>query len=256
MAEQSSTAVAFRALIILICLILITVAAFWGGSFPAVVKAIQNGRLPSLEDFRGPTGPRSSQATEAPRFRPLSTTDSPQAIDSKAFGFSSPAGCPGPVPQNEMARSPVVTASYNAPINTPPAAEQTLLASFSQDKDVGVGPARRLSPLPPGEGNLIPLDPSPIVGHSDAQAHPSGSAGNSLPSDQFKYVQDRLRQMGATYYVLETCGDEKREFRFYCRMSIGGNPRVTKPFWCFNSDPLKAMTEVLKQIEDWQSGGG
>ena len=31
-------------------------------------------------------------------------------------------------------------------------------------------------------------------------------------------------------------------------MSIGGNPRVTKPFWCVDSDPLKAMTKVLKQV--------
>ena len=49
-----------------------------------------------------------------------------------------------------------------------------------------------------------------------------------VASDQFKYIQERLRQLGATYFVLETYGDEKREFRFYCRMSIGGNPRVTQ----------------------------
>ena len=81
-------------------------------------------------------------------------------------------------------------------------------------------------------------------------------SGHLSPSDRFEYVQERLRQLGATYYVLETCGEEKREFRFLCKMSIGGNPRVTKLFWCLDGDPLKAMTEVLNQVEDWQSGGG
>jgi hypothetical protein len=96
------------------------------------------------------------------------------------------------------------------------------------------------------------LDHGAATGHSNDPAEPASSM---TPGDQFKYIQDRLRKLGATYYLLETCGDQKREFRFYCRMSIGGNPRVTKPFWCFDGDPLKAMAQVLRQVEDWQSGG-
>ena len=69
-------------------------------------------------------------------------------------------------------------------------------------------------------------------------------------------VLDRLKKLGATYFLLETYGDEVRQFRFYCRMAIGGNPRVTKHFWCSDSDPLKAMTQVLKQVQDSQVGGG
>ena len=78
MAEQSSTVTAFRALVMLICLILIPVAAFCGSSFPAVVKAIQSGRWPTLADFRGPAGPPASQATEAPRFMPSPAVLSPR----------------------------------------------------------------------------------------------------------------------------------------------------------------------------------
>jgi hypothetical protein len=201
----------------------------------------------------------------------------PQATDPRMLGFSGPAGTygsaplsdrsiadtpmccfpdPGPARQGDAMRSPVVAASYTAPISSPQSTEAGLSTRFPQNKDPGTDPGRGLSRVPTGAGDLLPLVRPVTMGHSDATASPPGPAGSLPPSDQFKYVQDRLRQLGATYFVLETCGDEKRDFRFYCRMSVGGNPRVTQPFWCFDSDPLKAMTQVLKQVEDWQSGGG
>ena len=253
MAEQSSTVVAFRALVMSICLILIPVAAFCGGSFPAVVKAIQSGRWPTLADFRGPLGPPSGQPTEAPRFLPSQATGLPQT-DPKML-VSGPVGAYRPVSQSETTQSPVVAVNYTAPVNTPPN-DQNLPRSFPQSKDLGIAPSQKLSQVPAGTDNLLPLNHFGTAGHSDALASRSGLASSLSPSDQFKYVQDRLRQLGATYFVLETCGDAKHDFRFYCRMSMGGNPRVTKPFWCFDSDPLKAMTGVLKQVEDWQTGGG
>ena len=82
------------------------------------------------------------------------------------------------------------------------------------------------------------------------------TAGNSSPDDQLRYVLERLQKLGATYFVLEPCVDQRAEYRFYCKISRGGNPQVTQPFWCFDRDPLKAMTHVLKQVEEWQSGGG
>ena len=97
------------------------------------------------------------------------------------------------------------------------------------------------------------LDHPETTGHSDAPACPPEPVSSSSPSDRFCHIQDRLRQLGATYYLLETCGDEKGEFRFYCKISVGGNPRVTKGFWCYDNDPMKAMTAVLKQVEDWSS---
>ncbi len=249
MAEQSSTVVAFRAVIMLVCLLLIPVAAFCGGSFPAVVKAIQSGRWPTLADFRGPAGPTPSQTTEAPRFVPPAT-------DAKTLGFSGSApGCYAKFP-SEMAGGPVVAVNYNAPITAPPKTETGPSPVFSADRDPGVGPDRRLAPLPAGANNLLPLDRAETISHFDAPATQPGSAGSSSSDNQLKYVLDRLHQLGVTYFVLEPCGDEKREFRFYCQMSVGGNPRVTKPFWCFDGDPLKAMTRVLSQVENWQNGGG
>lgn len=257
MAEQSSTVVAFRALVMLICLILIPVAAFCGGSFPAVMKAIQSGRWPTLADFRGPAGPPPNPATEAPRFMPTPAAGSLRATDPKTLGFSGPVAGFGPAPRGETAGSPVVSAIYTTPINPHPSMGEPgpVTASF-QDNDPGIDPRRRLSPLPPGTGDLLSPDHLATTGHGDAPACRSGSAGGPSCNDQLKYVLGRLQKLGATYFVLDTYGDEAREFRFYCKMSIGGNPHVTKPFWCFDGDPLKAVTQVLKQVEDWQSGGG
>jgi hypothetical protein len=252
MAEQSSTVVAIRALVMLICLILIPVAAFCGSSFPAVLKAVQSGHWPTLADFRGPSGPPSSQATEAPRFSPQPSGPArpanPRTPGFAGGGFGSLAP--------DRAGSHVMAANYNAPMDTPQQNGPELSTTFPQGKDGGLGPNRGLSPLPAGMGNLLSVDPPATAGHRDGAAATLPPAGGSLPGDQFKHVQDRLRELGATYYLLETCGDQKREFRFYCRMSVGGNPQVTQPFWCFDGDPLKAMTQVLKQVEDWQRGGG
>jgi hypothetical protein len=250
MAEQSSTVVAFRGLVPLVCLILIPVAAFCGGSFPAVVKAIQSGHWPTLADFHSATG--SGQASEAPRFVPPAS-GSALANDPKTTTYPGQAIGFGPAPQFETTRSPVVAVNYNAPINSPPTAQ---LPHFLQDNDTGLGPDRRLSPLPPGADNLVPLDHAATTEHFEAPAGLSGSAGSSSSNNPLKGVLDRLQKLGATYFVLETYGDEIREFRFYCRMSIGGNRQVTRPFWCSDTDPLKAMTQVLKQVEDWQVKGG
>jgi hypothetical protein len=62
--------------------------------------------------------------------------------------------------------------------------------------------------------------------------------------------------MGATYYLLEAWGDQQQQYRFYCRMAIGGDSHVVKPFQCIDNDPLHAMTKVLEEVEAWQKHGG
>lgn len=248
MAEQSSSVVAFRALIILICLVLVPVAAFCGSSYPAVVKAIQSGRWPALADFHNPSGP-ASQATEAPRFLPRDTmpfSPNPASSDPRVGGQGGFA--------IETSRSPVVPISYNAAIGTPVLPDSGRSTSFPQNKDAG-GATQKLFRVS-GEENFLSADRLGVPARFDAPvSHPSTSV-SLPPGDQLNYVLDRLRQLGATYYLLETCGNEKREFRFYCKMAVGGNRGMTQPFWCIDSEPLKAMTAVLQQVQDWQSGGG
>ena len=95
------------------------------------------------------------------------------------------------------------------------------------------------------------------IDSSQSAAGASQFPANGSPNQDatFKLIQERLKRLGATYYLLEAWGDHKDAFRFYCRMPIGGNPQVWRPFQNVDSDPLKAMANVLQQIEDWQKRG-
>jgi hypothetical protein len=73
-------------------------------------------------------------------------------------------------------------------------------------------------------------------------------------ADPFLQIQQRLRQLGATYYLLESWGDRQYLYRFYCKMAIGGNPAHTRQFEATDAEPLRAMAEVLRQVETWRAG--
>ena len=76
-----------------------------------------------------------------------------------------------------------------------------------------------------------------------------------MASDPFHLIQDRLKELGATYYLLESWGTQQQMYRFYCRMAIGGNPNYTHYFESMESDPVQAMLGVLRQVETWHQGG-
>ncbi len=73
-------------------------------------------------------------------------------------------------------------------------------------------------------------------------------------TNPFIAIQDRLRELGASYYLLETWGNRRQFFRFYCQMSMGGNASYTHYFEATNADPMGAMADVLGQVEAWRSG--
>ncbi len=70
--------------------------------------------------------------------------------------------------------------------------------------------------------------------------------------DTFTHIQHRLRELGATYYLLESWGDRRQLYRFYCKMAVGGNPNYTRYFEATDTAPLRAMADVLQQVEAWQ----
>lgn len=76
-----------------------------------------------------------------------------------------------------------------------------------------------------------------------------------LAADQFRAIPERLRQLGATYYLLEAWGNDQQMYRFYCKMAVGGSADYTRYFEASHSDPLQAMQQVLQQVEAWRSGG-
>jgi hypothetical protein len=104
---------------------------------------------------------------------------------------------------------------------------------------------------------------------SDSAAVAKSAAGSALPSEppnsssgaapstaQFRHIEQRLRELGATYYLLETWGPGGDQYRFFCRMAIAGNSDYgrNRIFQNTDSDPLRAMLSVLDQAEQWRSG--
>lgn len=71
-------------------------------------------------------------------------------------------------------------------------------------------------------------------------------------SSEFRRVGDRLQQLGATYYLLESWGSGEPLYRFSCRVAVVQSADYTHCFEATNPDPLKAMLLVLQQVEDWQ----
>jgi hypothetical protein len=71
---------------------------------------------------------------------------------------------------------------------------------------------------------------------------------------QFIATQRRLRELGATYYLLETWGSQGELFRFYCKAAVAGNASYTRYFEATDTEPLRAMAKVLEQVQEWRAG--
>jgi hypothetical protein len=104
----------------------------------------------------------------------------------------------------------------------------------SQIADPGVVPAKYQTPV---EGPSVPADRTPAVN-----------------DEGFLRIQNRLRSLGAKYYLLETWGNDRRLYRFYCEMGVVGDGDFIRCFEATHSDPVGAMQAVLSQVEDWRAG--
>jgi hypothetical protein len=82
----------------------------------------------------------------------------------------------------------------------------------------------------------------------------SAAAKSDVTDGQFVATQRRLRDLGATYYLLETWGSQGQLFRFYCKVAIAGNASYTRYFEATDSEPLQAMAKVLEQVQGWRAG--
>ena len=80
------------------------------------------------------------------------------------------------------------------------------------------------------------------------------SPGDVAGLGRFTRIERRLRQLGATYYLLESWGTENQLFRFHCRMAIADRPHQNRYFEATDKDPLEAMERVLQEVQRWRFG--
>jgi hypothetical protein len=91
--------------------------------------------------------------------------------------------------------------------------------------------------------------------NSDAiAAVPTSAAPQTTANDWFAATQQRLRDLGATHYKLESWGDQGQWFRFHCEVATS-NLQQPQPFEATDSSPERAMQTVARQIENWRVAG-
>ncbi len=226
---QSSAAVTFRAAVMLVCLVLVPLAAVFGSSFPQVsqvVKSLLRGNgIPRFAGATSETPDPRRDAGEAPAFAagvqlPEASAD---GVDPRMLPAASPSG-------GSAAPAPFGGIMSGSAHSTPPAA----MPSASQ---AAPGPAVHPATFPSPVNSAA----APLVAPSTACA-------------TFQQIERRLRELGATYYLLETWGPNGEQYRFHCKMAIAGNPNYNRHFEATESDPIRAMRAALDQVEQWRSG--
>jgi hypothetical protein len=244
---ESSTVLAFRIFVMLSCLIIVPLAAIFGSAFPDVVKTVLVDRIVALSTGKpvenAPSADPNGFRTVGPNIGAPGATEPGQTWDSAprwngpnvqspqmaASGVPSavvPVGGPGDAAAVNQ------SASYSAPVHHEPVTPAGGV--------YGGAPA----PLPTN-----PATVAPMPGSADRMACPLE------PTDPFKDMERRLRQYGATYYLLETWGQTGELYRFHCRMAVASNASYTRHFEATDHDALKAMADVLSQVEAWRNSG-
>lgn len=213
--QEASSVLAFRVVVMLSCLVLVPGAAIFGSAFPELVQTQLVDRLKSLAAYL--------PQTEAPPNTDPRTAAPPIAVAGTAPAWSSTEPAP--------AWQPAVN-SPNQQVVYPATAHQV---EYSEGEPT----------------------PSPVgsVGAADLQSPPSpvGSAGippATTNGDHFTEIQHRLRDYGASYYALESVGEQGDLYRFGCTMTDSAGQQ--RSFSVTDRDPLQAMHRVLRDVEAWR----
>lgn len=215
--KQSNGTVFFRALVMLVFLGGIFYAALNGNALPdALRKKIEMYLPSSLVANKPSTAENANQSAEA-----KANGDAP------LFNIPSDNKPPVASPVADPAPRKLAT-DGSATLLSPPSANIAMPAQSSSNP-AGIVPVNYQAPVE-----------TPAI---------------ATGANPFLQIQERLKQLGATYYLLETWGTEQQFYRFYCRMAVGGNVNYAHCFESTANDPIKAMNEVLRQVEDWRKGG-
>jgi hypothetical protein len=259
---QSSAAVVLRALVMLVCLVAIPLAALFGSALPKYVRTVMDGRWPgSLSADGGTPGEVPQFQAVVPGVTPLAQA-AQMMPDWPANGLREGPKSAHAVHEPSL---PTVTAAvYEAPLGPAmgragggqsvegvASSYQSAPGPAASDLAPARNPSAWTPPAQPPHQAPPAAQPAPLRGPALPPGNPAAQAPGA--PDQFSLIQDRLRKLGATYYLLESWGSQQDLYRFYCKMAIGGNPNYTCHFEATHSEPLRAMALVLQQVEAWRA---
>ena len=220
-------------------------------------KSLVNPDRPAVEPSLGPFAVRGAAGAVEPALGHVPATAASRA-GSASLGRTAPLGGAGadmPRPMNDptvqaagyvepsQARSVHELEGHRQPPVDSAGAVAEPLAEELDFRQVKSSSRNRSAGAVPQSG-----DRTPEV--SGVRASPGDAAGLK----RFTRIERRLRQLGATYYLLESWGAEGHLFRFHCRMAIGGQPHQNRYFEATDEDPLEAMEQVLQEVQHWRFG--
>jgi hypothetical protein len=229
----------------LTCLVAIPLAAVFGTPLPQMFRALGEGRWNDCWELA------CNSFSEADRS--ASTTENSSHPAPTHQSAAEPARLPvvgaGALDQLQPnpAAGPAVALGYPAGASQ----SEAIPASFQTAADTLGVPVNGMPPSP------LPAVPSGRTGRLppvDQATTPDMRQPTAAPTDRFVYIQDRLRHLGATYYLLESWGSQGELYRFYCKMAVGGNSTYNRYFEATDADALQAMAKVLAEVEAWKSG--
>jgi hypothetical protein len=231
----------------LVCLIAIPLAALFGTRVPDLVKGLANHESDLAFLWQGDSPSEAPPLAHAAPTSPWGNTPGSNSLGRPDNWQAAPPAEVGP--------APAVRAEYESPVDvmsrlgvhnpTTEAIGTTLASGTTSPRLVPVA-------LPSQQDAL-----SGLSGRSSGSAAEMdmATAQSLQASSEVVYIQRRLRNLGAAYYALETWGAQGRLFRFHARMSVGSGAGCLRHFEAVDADPMRAMAEVLDQVETWQATG-
>jgi hypothetical protein len=244
---ESSTVIAFRALVMLACLIVVPLAAIFGSQFPDVVKSVLIDRFwpPAVKAGASDATLRAEAPPFAAAAAPGWRADAPPAATPNA----APGSAPPPLhaaPQFNSGVEPAAAWGSNDGHVRHAGGEYPASAAGGVQRADGTAPGY-------GAGSAAAV-PGYAASGPPAGGSPAGTTQVLTQPDRFTWMERRLRDYGATYYLLETWVNEGERYRFICRMALANNPGHTRNFESTDTDPLRAMGRVVEQVEAWRAG--
>jgi hypothetical protein len=239
---HSSTVLAGRALVMVVCMVVVPVVAVFGTGWTKYLGL--SGTFPTGNGSRPGSRPGANPYTKIAHARAAGSTAAGPLSPGGGTARSAGASANSAPPWNQASGSPASagphkTASYEVPMGSP------------ASQGAAVAPVAHAAPTP-----LRPN--SPVSASTAANSRPRTAGGSAPPplpaTDWFTWTQQRLRELGATYYLLETWGRNGELYRFHCKMAIAGNQDYTRHFEATDADAARAMQAVLRQVEAWRAG--
>lgn len=249
---QSSFGHVVRAVVMLACLAVVPVIALYGKQIQEFARAVwetyQTRSHAKAGDSAGDAG------GNAPPWPAPATTGQTADHTSPLGGWPNSTAAAEPqylaAPWNQPSALPAgATNERSAQGATAPGEVQQASFTGSPSAD-GTGDAARAA-----AANL-PAAYTQSASDSASGAAAHSSAGGTNCTVEFRRIEQRLRELGATYYLLDTWGRNGDRYRFLCRVALTGNTDLgaDRVFFATDSDPLRAMQNVLQQVEQWRSG--